>query len=83
VDKKPLIGIVICMLLIVNASAVLGIPEEKINTIENTESFTFVKLFDQEDRKYAVLNINPESETPRRNVVGPNLATNPSLKKAI
>jgi len=81
VDKKPLIGIIICILLIVNASVVLGIPKEKVNTIGKTESFTFIKLFNQEDGKYAILNTNIKSEIPRGNVVGPNLAPNPSFEE--
>jgi hypothetical protein len=81
VEKKPLIGIFICMLLIVNVSAVRGIPEEKITTTEKKESNTFVKLFDQEDKMYTIINMNSESETPRRNVVGPNLAPNPSFEE--
>lgn len=80
-DKKPLIGIVICLLLLVNGSAVLGFPEPKITTMEKTGSPTFVKLFNQADGKYPFFKTNTISKFPHRNVIGPNLAPNPSFEE--
>jgi hypothetical protein len=81
--KTKIIGILICTLLIVNVSAVLAIPEKKTTSVEKTESFTFVKLFDQANMKYVILDTNAESEIPHENVVGlgPNLMPNPSFEE--
>ncbi len=80
-DKKPLIGIVICMLFLINVSAVLANPEEEIHLNENTGSFTFVKLFDQYENMPTLYNTISKRETPRENIVGPNLAPNPSFEE--
>jgi hypothetical protein len=80
-DKKPLIGIVICLLLIVNGLTVLGFPDSKITTMKKTDSHTFIKLFNQEEVKYTFLSNNIINEIPHGNVIGPNLAPNPSFEE--
>jgi hypothetical protein len=79
--KHKIVGIVICVLLIANVSSVLGIPEEKLNTLEKTNSFNYVKTFNQEGMKYTILNTSVEYEIPRENCLGPNLAPNPSFEE--
>ena len=80
-DKKPLIGIVICFLLLVNGSIVLGLPEEKITTMKKTGSHPFIKLFNQENGIYTFFNTHTINEISHGNTRGPNLAPNPSFEE--
>ena len=81
--KKKIIGILICMLLIANVSAVFGISEEKIASNEDKESIVFVDSYNQKDIKYVILDTNIESETPKKNVAETydNIAPNPSFEE--
>lgn len=80
--KKKMIGIFICMLMIANVSAVLGISKDKVNTIEKTKSFVFLEQSNQGEINYVILD-NVESEIPHVDVAGmePNLAPNPSFEE--
>ncbi|MBN1860526.1 MAG: hypothetical protein JW840_03600 [Candidatus Thermoplasmatota archaeon] len=78
--KGLAVGIVICLLLIVNGSTVLALPEEKITTMKKTDSPPSIKLFNQEGVMYTFLGPNTIYEFPHGNVLGPNLAPNPSFE---
>ncbi len=80
-DKKPLIGIVICFLLLVNGSTVLGFQEEKITPMKKTGSHPFITLFNQENGIYTSLSTHTINEIPHGNTRGPNLAPNPSFEE--
>jgi hypothetical protein len=80
-DKKPLIGIVICFLLLVNGSIVLGLPEEKITTTKKTGSHPLIKLFNQENRIHTFFNTHTINEISHGNTRGPNFAPNPSFEE--
>ena len=80
-DKKPLIGIVICLLFVVNISTVLGFPEAKITTMKKTGSYPSIKMLNQEDAVYTFFSTHTINDIPHGNVVGPNLAPNPSFEE--
>jgi hypothetical protein len=79
--KHKIVGTLLCTLLIANVSAVLGVPEGTGNTIQKTESYVFVKLFNQEDMKYIIVGNTGESKIPYGTLVGPNVAPDPSFEE--
>jgi hypothetical protein len=82
--KKRIICICVYMLMFANLSAVLGVHEEAIASIEKTGSCVFASPIDPEDVKYIIVNPEGERGTPGRNVVGTtddNIAPNPSFEE--
>jgi len=80
--KHKIIGIVICSLLIVNASAVFGISIEKVNANEEETDNYFVDPLSQKEIKYIVTNDKTENELPSGIIsnTNDNWAPNPSFE---
>jgi len=80
--KHKIIGIVICTLLIVNTSAVLGLSEEKVNTNGEEKYYIFADPLSQKEIKYIIIDDKTENE-PSQGIISntnENLAPNPSFE---
>jgi hypothetical protein len=80
--KKELIGIFVCMVLITNASAVLGISKDKINSREIMSSNGNSEQCDKEEINYIILdNVKRKFTSVDISRFGPNLVPNPSFEE--
>ncbi len=81
--KKKIIGILICMLLIVNTSTVLSISEEKTNKNKQESYYIFEGSSVKREIKYPDISNHLENDLPIKiiNSTYDNLAPNPSFEE--